>query len=59
MPWNNAFFIGGAALLVIAGAAAILSRAIQKSDRLLWAIAVIFLTAALAYLIIAQALKWF
>src|SRR5262249_23074034 len=48
MPWNNAFFIGGAALLVIAGAAAILSRAVKKSDRLLWAIAVTFLTATLA-----------
>jgi hypothetical protein len=59
MPWNNAFFIAGAALLVIAGAAAILSRAIRKSDRLLWAIAVIFLIAALVYLIIARALNWF
>jgi hypothetical protein len=47
MPWNNAFFIGAAALIIIGGAGAILSEkpATQKGGRLLWAIALIFLTA--------------
>jgi hypothetical protein len=61
MPWNYAWFIGAVALLLLAATAAILSEkpAIQKGAHLLWAIALIFLTAALAYLITAQALNWF
>jgi hypothetical protein len=61
MPWNNAFFIGALALLIIGGVAAILSEkpATQKGGRLLWAIALIFLATALAYLITAQVLNWF
>jgi hypothetical protein len=41
MPWDNAFFIGAAALIIIGGAPAILSErpATQKSGRLLWVIA--------------------
>jgi hypothetical protein len=33
--------------------------AIEKIAHLLWAVAIIFLTAALAYVITAQTLNWF
>jgi hypothetical protein len=59
MLWNNAFFIGAASLIIIGSAAAILSEKAQKGGSVLWAIALIFLTASLAYLITAQALNWF
>jgi hypothetical protein len=58
MPWDSALVIGALVLIIIGGAAAILSEkpATQKVGRLLWAIA---LVTALAYFITAQALNWF
>jgi hypothetical protein len=61
MPWDSALVIGALVLIIIGGAAAILSEkaATRKGGRLLWAIALIFLTTALAYFIATQALNWF
>jgi hypothetical protein len=63
MSWMHGIYMLAALLLAIAlgGAASIYSEkpALQKGATLLWAIALIALTAALAYVITAQTLSWF
>jgi hypothetical protein len=63
MSWRDPVYLLAAVLLAVAlgTAAAVFSEkpAIQRSAHLLWAIAIVFLTAALAYVITAQTLNWF
>jgi hypothetical protein len=63
MSWLDAAYLLAALLLAIAlgGAAAVFSEkpSMQKGATLLWAVALIFLTAALAYVLTAQTLHLF
>jgi hypothetical protein len=63
MSWIHGIYLLAALLLAIAlgGVAAVCSEkpTMQKGATLLWAMALIILTAALAYVITAQALSWF
>jgi hypothetical protein len=63
MTWRDPVYLVAAVLLAVAlgTAAATFSEkpVVHKSAHLLWAIAIIFLTAALAYVIAAQTLNWF
>jgi hypothetical protein len=63
MPWKDALYLVAAVLLVFAlgAAASVFSEkpALQKGAHLLWAVAVLCLTAALAYVITAHTLNWF
>jgi ABC-type Fe3+ transport system permease subunit len=63
MSWNSSLYAVAAVLLTIAlgVAAAVFSEksSMQRSAHVLWALTLIFLTAALAYVITAQVLNWF